>query len=416
MNGSIDRQTSFGQEARRDPAPPTAALITPPGRGAVATIQVIGERSQIGPVVDQYFAAANGRKLADQPCDRICFGHWGEAEREEVVVCRTSETAMEINCHGGSAAVNRILSGLSSQGIRTVDWQVQVAHHNGPLEAEILETLSRATTATTAVILHRQCGGRLKSAYQELLHETRRLERADDSDAAFEQQTTLSSKLDSLIDRATTGLRLSEPGRILIVGRPNSGKSTVLNALLGFQRAIVYDEPGTTRDLVTGETAFDGWPVVLTDTAGFRETTNELESEGIARARQQINQCDCICLLCDVSRPRTEEDNNLLALVQGSGSPVLMVGHKWDLPNVWGESLPEHAIPVSSITGEGLSDLMTELSSRIVPALPDPDDVIPVTGRQVDCLVRTRDALRHDDVASAIDALNELLDPNTILE
>ncbi|HEY4259176.1 MAG TPA: GTPase, partial [Schlesneria sp.] len=258
----------------------TAALFTPVGRGAVATIRVEAESSQGDLSIDELFRAANGQTLFQQPIGRIVFGRWGRdsAFGEDVVVCKRAINNCEIHCHGGDAAVRRILQDLAQARFVTVPWQQQLRESSGLLDSECADRLSRATTWRTAEILQEQASGVLRESFGKLLELA-----ADHSsiEAAL-------ARLDSLLKWSRFGLHLASPWQVVLTGRPNVGKSSLINAMLGYQRAIVFDQPGTTRDVVTAETAFEGWPVLLADTAGLRETSEELEAAGIAMARGQL--------------------------------------------------------------------------------------------------------------------------------
>src|SRR5690606_26525433 len=129
--------------------------------------------------------------------------------------------------------------------------------------------------------------------------------------------------------------------QVVLFGRPNVGKSSLMNRLAGFERAIVLDVPGTTRDLVTTEIALDGWPIRLTDTAGLRDRADELELSGIERARSRIASADLRILVLDRAAPPQDEE---LELLRTSTAP-LVVANKVDQRDAWGTALPPEAIP-----------------------------------------------------------------------
>lgn len=192
-------------------------------------------------------------------------------------------------------------------------------------------------------------------------------------------------KRDEAAERATQilawanfGRHLTHPWDVVLAGRPNVGKSSLINALVGFERSIVFDEPGTTRDVVTAETAFDGWAIRLSDTAGQRGSSNELEAAGIARAREAFAAADVRLLLIDVNEPPHEDDLRLFA----EWPDAIVVAHKSDLPDAWGESLPRGAFRVSSLHRTGLSELASAVVARLIPELPTAETVIPLTERQ----------------------------------
>lgn len=343
---------------------PTAfsARLTPSGRGAIAVIGVAYAPSDWNETDPPLFRAVNGRSWRDQPVGRLLYGQWGCKPVEDVVVCRTDAERFEIHCHGGDAAVRRIQSDLTEQGIPAIlleEWRMRTFDW---LDAELDAALSQAITARTADLLLEQRQGCLQRAFD-----------------ALSQQPPPALLAPSLLKWAEFGQHLTQPWQLVITGRPNVGKSSLINALLGYERAIVADQPGTTRDVVTALTAFDGWPVQLSDTAGLRGTDSELEAAGIARARRALQQADLRVIVLDISEPPTEFDLELL-----SESPDdVVIAHKSDLVDVWQAQLPGRALRVSSRTGEGLAELQRALVRRLVPKVPPPGTPIPVTARQV---------------------------------
>jgi tRNA modification GTPase len=342
------------------------------------------------------FRAANQRSLVEQPAGRIVFGRWGNAPGEEVVLCRRGAASVEIHCHGGDAAIQRILMDLARAGCQIVTWQELVTAEAGLFAAECEEALASAPTLRTANMLLEQSSGTLRRAIEEL-NEGLASERSP-ARAAL-------SRIDALLAWAEFGRHLTVPWKVVILGRPNAGKSSLLNALAGYARAIVFDEPGTTRDLVTAETAFQGWPVRLVDTAGFREAECALESAGIALARAEAAAADCRLVVLDTGQPPQPEDSELLAAWPGA----LFVAHKADLPDAWHDRIPRGAVRVSSLTRAGIDALIDRIATALVPRVPAPGTAIPVTARQVELLIRARQALVENDPAGCRDAISEII-------
>ena len=194
------------------------------------------------------------------------------------------------------------------------------------------------------------------------------------------------------------------------MGRPNVGKSSLINALLGHSRSIVFDEPGTTRDVVTAETAFAGWPVELADTAGLRERTDsgpkgDLEAAGIESAKKHLQSADCRLLVLDLSGPLTSEDHTLLT----SWPTAIVVGNKVDLVGCRARQMPIPMISVSARTGVGLGQLIDEIVKRLVPRLPDDEQLIPFTERQIRLLSQSRDALAREAIDEFQNGLRTIL-------
>lgn len=385
----------------------TAARLTPAGRGAVATIRVCGRDAEshresirsdsvrdsssgVNPLrpLDSMFRAANGAPLSEQPLFRVSFGQWGTADVEELVVCRLSATTLEIHCHGGDAAVRRILDDLVVAGCEVATWQ-ELLRFDGVLAAECGEALSRASTWRTTKFLLEQASGVLQSAFERL------------AASARTGSSEFSSQIDQLLAWADFGIHLSTPWSIVLTGRPNVGKSSLINLLLGYHRAIVFDEPGTTRDVVTGDTAFDGWPVVLSDTAGVRQTSGELESAGIELARQRLATADLVIVLIDVSQAPMSDDEQLLRDYPNS----LVIANKSDLQNQWHERIPPQAISVSCATGEGISELQRRIVDRLIPIVPTPGTAIPITERQVRLLQQIKSIENAESRAALIQSL-----------
>ncbi len=268
----------------------TITLLTPRGRGAVATLRFEGPVENLA----GFFTAANGRPLGEHDLNRVVFGHWGREVPEDVVICRTAEDVAEIHCHGGDAAAGRILRDVESLGGRRETWPAMLERTEGKFHREWTEAVSQATTKRTAGILLRQ-----RELFPQAIRELQSLIAAARTD-----WEAIRSRIESLLKWAEFGLHLTKPWEVVLGGPPNVGKSSLINALVGYARSIVYDQPGTTRDVVTAESAFEGWPVRLADTAGLREQAEPLEAEGILRAKRRLAAADCQILLIDVSRPR----------------------------------------------------------------------------------------------------------------
>ena len=345
----------------------SAAAWTPSGRGAVATIRVQGDLEQLSGDLNGVFHAASGLALLAMPEQQICFGRWGRDASEDVVVCRIRPDAFEIHCHGGDAAVRRILSDLEDVGSTITPWWCQREPESAAFDFEFPLALSQATTLRAAGWIATQAG-KMDRAIAEL--------RAMVASGHSKQATARANEIHAW---TTFGLHLTRPREVVLAGRPNVGKSSLINALVGFERSIVFDEPGTTRDVVTADTVLDGWAIRLSDTAGQRGSADELEAAGIAKARDAFASADARLLLIDISEPPHADDQRLLA----EWPDALIVAHKSDLPDAWGESLPTNAIRVSSLECTGLKELSAAIVNRLVPRLPSAETVIPLTERHV---------------------------------
>jgi tRNA modification GTPase len=376
--------------------PPLAALLTPIGRGAIATIRV----SLLGasrPVADVWpFRAANGRPLSSQSVGRIVFGHWGSEPSEEIVLCALDDATLEIHCHGGEAASRRILRDLAAAGCRVVAWPEFLQQTESPLRAEIMGELCRATTLPTAAILWEQANGLFESAVRDVIT------------AAPANLPAAAARIREWLAWEDFGLHLTRPWSVVLAGRPNVGKSSLINAILGYTRCVVFDQPGTTRDVVSAQTAIDGWPIEVSDTAGLRASVDPLESAGIERARQTLETADLVVVLVDISQPASAADRAILA----EHRPAIVVAHKCDLPvyegdDHWQPDETERWIRVSAKTGAGVDALVAAISQRLVPRVPPPDSLIPLTERHIALL---KMALAEADRGDATGLLQSLAD------
>jgi tRNA modification GTPase len=388
---------------------PVAALLTPRGRGAVATVRVVGDCRLLDTVDPPPFRAANGKPLSEQPINRIVFGEWGTDVCEQVVLCRTGEQTIEIHCHGGEAAARTILSSLESVGCRIATWKRLAEETNGKFEVECLEALARAATSRTAEFLLEQHRGVLRPEI-EAIHQFLcpvPVKRGVPSGFSLtpDSRRAALSRLDGLLRWGSFGLHLSCPWTVVLGGRSNVGKSSLVNALLGYSRSIVFDQPGTTRDVVTAETALQGWPIRFSDTAGIRQHADDLERAGIERAHRTLAEADCRILLFDTSRPPHVDDWQLMV----EWPDAIRIAHKFDLPNVWGDATPADAVCVSSVTREGVDVLAEVLIAKLVPEVPEPGTPIPITHRQIDLLTCARDELGEGNDAECVAALEQCM-------
>lgn len=361
--------------------------LTPAGRGAVATLRLTGALGTLDLSEEPFFCAASGRPLTELPLGRIAFGTVGREPAEEVVVCRLQPNVVELHCHGGDAAVRRIVADLA---VRRFVEHPAMWPGATLFERECVEALARAQTQQGANLLLCQQGGLLRQALDQVV-------------AAFPDLTLAAERLAAIWRWHRAGLRLTQPFRVALVGRPNVGKSSLINALVGYERSIVFDAPGTTRDVVTAETALAGWGVQLADTAGFRSEAGELESLAMERARDWLAEADLVLLVLDRSQPLTAEDRDL----SQAYPEALRLVNKVDLPSAWsgklwpsdeqGPPVPSAPLAVSAVTGEGMEKLQRQIMARLLPAPVTGPVALPFTPRQVTHLEQARLALDEGD-------------------
>ena len=370
-----------------DPFPcrPCIVLLTPPGRGAVATLLVEGPGAL--EAVENVFHAR--RLLADGPGDRPRFGRLGNAPGEEVVAWRRAVDAVEVHCHGGPAAVERVTELFVGQGCRTVDWKSWTrARHDDAIQAAALVALAEARTGRTATILLDQYQGALR----------RELDALDKTLCQGNRDAT-AEQIHVLLARGPLGLHLTRPWRVVLAGRPNVGKSSLINALLGYRRAIVHHVPGTTRDVVTAATVLDGWPIELADTAGLREGEHDVERAGIRRAEAELAEADLVVLVFDQSQPWTPEDDALAK----AWPEALTVHNKCDLASSPAARPP--GLHTDALHGAGIDALGHAVAARLVLDPPPPGAAVPFLAEQITALQTAAEAVARGALEQAQAAL-----------
>lgn len=334
-------------------------LLTPPGRGAIAALRVEGPDT--AHLVERLLRSPRGKPLGLGDCTRPRLARFGSEPAEPIVAHAPSATCIELFCHGGLAAVARIQQLLTEAGCPSIDWRDSLDNESLTAEAEL--ALTEARTFRTAAILLDQRQGALRAALEQI---------AQMLDAA--QAEPALAAIGRLRALAPLGLHLTRPFRVAIFGPPNVGKSSLLNALVGYDRALVHATPGTTRDLVVAQTAFDGWPLELIDTAGLRTTDDAIEQAGIALAEAEIAAADLALAVFDASRPETE------AALDDLPAHALRVGNKCDLLDQPAASARRL---VSARNGANLGSLLASIVARLVPDPPAPGAAVPFTARQV---------------------------------
>ena len=292
-------------------APAAVAVIGLWGPQAIAFLQQLWVPNRPGPL----------------QIDRIRYGQWEGAEAsqqrpgEGVVVCLVGDDRLEIHCHGGRAAARRILDDLQQLGCHPTTNALWLAtdrlHQRGYFAQAAWEALPLASTSQVAAALLVQSRGAMDRQWAwiaEAIDRTSRLEALE--------------KIDSVRCWLPWSLQWLRPCRIALAGLPNAGKSSLLNAFAGFTRSIVHDTPGTTRDLISQRIALAGWPLELIDTAGLRQSSDEIESLGIAAARRILEEVDFVWLLSAADQPWTSDHEAWMEML---GERCWVVRTKCDL-------------------------------------------------------------------------------------
>jgi tRNA modification GTPase len=336
-----------------------AAISTPMGEGAIAIVRLSGPEAIV--IADKLFLGVNGKRLVNVPSHTIHYGHLQNPKTEKIIeevmisVMKgprtfTKEDVVEINCHGGIVSVNRVLQLVLNNGAKLAEPGefTKRAFLNGRIDlsqAEAVMDLIRAKTDRAMNVALGQMEGRLSKMIQKLrqeILETLAHVEVNIDYPEYDDVEEMTHRL--LIEKATYVrneiekiLRTSEQGKILreglstvIIGRPNVGKSSLLNSLVQENKAIVTDIPGTTRDVIEEYVNVRGVPLRLLDTAGIRETEDIVERIGVERSRQVLKEADLILLVLNYSDEFTEEDRNIFRAVEGMD--VIVIINKTDLP------------------------------------------------------------------------------------
>jgi len=434
------------------PTPTYCAVLTPPGRGAVATIAVVGPHAI--ELVDRLFVPIGKTPLAARPPNTIAYGHWANADpadkndrdqddpdqavREDVIVAlrhsEQFEQRIEVHCHGGVAASQAIIASLVQRGAVQATWQQLVVREQPDrLRADALIALASAPTERTARILLDQYHGALSNEIASIENSLRGVgERPFNSDLRRQILNAPREAIQQLLALAPLGQRLTTPWRVVLAGPPNVGKSSLINAIVGYQRSIVFDQPGTTRDVVTATTAIDGWPIELSDTAGLRASDDALESQGVERAERQLALADLIVLVFDVTGPLAEIEQRLIdrfptamivlnkvdlvdKRVAARIPPIAMGGlgmsdqATTDVElNSNGLLAAREPLRVSATTGEGLRELMAKIVNRLIPRVPSVGTAVPFTPEQRAGLEQAVAAIERDELSLAVEILSQL--------
>ena len=333
------------------------AILTPPGRSAIATLVCCGE--DVDMAVAEFFTPKSNRDLSSYSFGQIVFGSWSQpsGQSEDVVVCWKNESTIEVNCHGGIAAVDAIESNLNSKGFESISWKQWVESGDSDSICHKADELLAAcsTLPTSLHMLDQQCGA--LSAELRTISELL-------SDHAVSKAV---SRLQSLIASSHVGLHLVNPFEVVIAGLPNAGKSSLLNQILGYDRAIVAEVAGTTRDVLAGMTAINGWPVSIRDTAGIRQSEESIEQQGVHRSYDQVAMCDLVVWVDAINQGWVEPQVEL-------SDSTIFVFNKSDLlteTEVATSLRPRPAgVVTSAVSGKGLDDLLQQIIASLVPSMP----------------------------------------------
>ncbi|MGM7637459.1 tRNA uridine-5-carboxymethylaminomethyl(34) synthesis GTPase MnmE [Bacillus sp. Hm123] len=408
-----------------------AAISTPMGEGAIAIVRLSGDEAIA--IADQVFKSPNGKRLTEVDSHTIHYGHLIDPKTgqvvEEVMLSLmkgpktfTREDVVEINCHGGLVSVNRGLQLVLNQGARLAEPGefTKRAFLNGRIDlsqAEAVMDLIRAKTDRAMNVALNQMEGRLskliRKLRQEILEILAHVEvnidypEYDDVEemthrVLLEKSTHVKSEIDKLLRTSEQGKILREGLSTVIIGRPNVGKSSLLNALVHENKAIVTDIPGTTRDVIEEYVNVRGVPLRLVDTAGIRETEDIVERIGVERSRQVLKEADLILLVLNYSDLLTMEDENLFEAVSGMDVIVIVnktdLEQKIDMDRVRALAHDKQLVTTSLLEEQGIDELEESISSLFFSGSIEASDMTYVSNSR-------HIALLHQALTSITDAI-----------
>lgn len=395
-----------------------AAVSTPRGKGGVAMIRITGPEARA--VLSRVFRPKPGRPPEARQAVYGSFFDDGGVFDDGVAVfyaapaSYTGEDTAELCCHGGLLVTERLLSAVLAAGAqpaRPGEFSKR-AFLNGKLtltEAEAVAGIIDAVSAKRLEIGVRQAGGslsrRIDGLYRRLVtlaasmrayidYPDEDLADLTPREAAAEL-SAVRAELDALADSHRYGRAVSEGVRTVLVGRTNTGKSSLLNLLLGFERALVSDEAGTTRDVVSETAVVCGIPLLLADTAGLRAGAGAVERAGIGKSLEQLERAELVLAVFDLSQPLTAEDYGLADRIRalGKAGSTVAVFNKRDLaPGAVPPVLFDRQVCISARTGEGKDALEQAVGALYGGLEPDMDAVI-TSARQAAALRRASAAL-----------------------
>ncbi|MGG3940212.1 tRNA uridine-5-carboxymethylaminomethyl(34) synthesis GTPase MnmE [Peribacillus psychrosaccharolyticus] len=335
------------------------AISTPMGEGAIAIVRISGDDAY--QIADSIYRGPGNKRLEDADSHTIHYGHLVNPKTEETVEevmvsimkgpkTFTREDVVEINCHGGIVSVNRVLQLVLSRGARLAEPGefTKRAFLNGRIDlsqAEAVMDLIRAKTDKAMNVALGQMEGRLSQLIrrlrQEILQTLAQVEvnidypEYDDVEEMthrlfLEKAYFVKTEIEKILNTSEQGKILRDGLSTVIIGRPNVGKSSLLNSLVHENKAIVTDIPGTTRDVIEEYVNVRGVPLKLVDTAGIRETEDIVERIGVERSRAVLKEADLILLVLNNSAELTHEDELLFEAIEGMD--VIVIINKTDLP------------------------------------------------------------------------------------
>ena len=343
-----------------------------------------------------------GRSPADMKPGQLLYGvirMEGEL-LDEALICRHPQRphVYELNCHGGVAPLQRVIKALRKLGVRMEDknsadkdaWLPPGTFPHDVIRAEAVAMLPEACTSLASKMLLDQLNGALSDEIKTL---------AGSLDSHSPEK--IKARLKSLLQSSRIGIPLCEPARLVVLGRPNAGKSTLVNLLLREDRVIVHEQPGATRDWIEQVVSIHGYPFLLVDTAGISDEEEEIAAIASRKSRELISSADLAMFVVDRSAAWSEEEEKLLDTIPPDR--LILALNKSDIPAaldraVFGHVRRERLIEISALTGDGLAELEDALLDAALPVRWRKGMPIVFTRRQRDLIARAVDLMDQQDM------------------
>ena len=394
--------------------PAIGAIATPIGEGGIAVIRISGKEA-----IEKVNTIFSGKDLSMVQPYTVHFGKI--INQEDILVDEvlatvfkspksyTGEDTIEISCHGGVLVTQKVLETILSTGVRAAEAGefTQRAFLNGKMDldqAEAVADIIHAKSAKAIDAAHQQLEGRLgehiKQFRQEIIDATAMIELELDfieEDVEFANKEELmkllidlTSEIEQLLHTYETGRLVKDGVKTVLIGRPNAGKSTLLNTLVGIDRAIVTNIAGTTRDTIDVDWNYEGLLFKLIDTAGLRETKDIVEAEGVKRSQQAFENADLVVYLKDLSYPFLEDEKKEIVNYQRKAdeTPFILVGTKADV-ELNTEWRTEFDIKISAKKGDQIHTLKSLLKKRALDNKHyDASSLLVTSTRHRDALIK----------------------------
>lgn len=399
-----------------------AAIATSPGESGISIIRISGENSL--KIVDSIFKAKNNKKLLNIRPYSMRYGFIFEKDTgellDEVLVSfmkapksYTAEDTVEVNCHGGIITTNKILDEIIKCGARLAEPGefTKRAFLNGRVDlsqAEAVIDIIRSKTEVSMKAALKQSTGSISKEInplrEKLLNIIAHIEATVDYPEEDLEEVTadeVSQELKDILKRIDIMLKNADQGKIIrdglntvIVGKPNVGKSSLLNSLINENRAIVTEIPGTTRDVIEEYINIDGIPIKIVDTAGIRETEDVVEKIGVEKSKEKIGEADLVILMLDISGTFNKEDREIVNFIKDKKYIILLnksdLNDKINLEEV--QKLNSRFVIKTSLkTGEGIDKIKNCIKELFFAGELKPNKFVITNSRHKEALIRTRE-------------------------